>query len=127
MTVVLGEQSRLVKVMSLFFKMVWSGNEARWEVPFLLSTGITEEGQKRLEREGGGNRFRMAYIKVYIDITGNHDMESALGWVFFILGGAVVYTTNIGIFTNLLKTDDIPKSCYIAGFSTSPRKTPCIR
>ena len=51
-------------------------------------------------------------LNVGFDITGNDDIESALGWVFSILGGAVVYTTNIGMFTNILKTDSIPESCY---------------
>ena len=105
-----GKWQLVSEMIDIFFKMVWSGNESHWEVPFLLSAGITEDGQKRLDR--CGNRMMKAYIKLYIDITGNDDIESALGWVFSILGGAVVYTTNIGMFTNILKTDSIPESCY---------------
>ena len=105
-----GKWQLVSEMIDIFFKMVWSGNESHWEVPFLMSAGITEDGQKRLDRYG--NQLMKAYIKLYIDITGNDDIESALGWVFSILGGAVVYTTNIGMFTNILKTDSIPESCY---------------
>ena len=51
-------------------------------------------------------------MKIYIDITGNDDVESALGWVFSVAGGAVIYTTDLGVFTAILKTDGIPESCY---------------
>ena len=105
-----GKWQLVSEMIDIFFKMVWNGNESHWEVPFLMSAGVTEDGQKRLDR--CGNRMMKAYIKMYIDITGNDDIESALGWVFSILGGAVVYTTNIGMFTNILKTDSIPESCY---------------
>lgn len=106
-----GKWQLVSEMIDIFFKMVWSGNESHWEVPFLLSAGITEDGQKRLEKKGG-DRLMKAYVKLYIDITGNDDIESALGWVFATFGGAVVYTTNIGMFTNILKTDSIPESCY---------------
>ena len=105
-----GKWQLVSEMIDIFFKMVWNGNESHWEVPFLMSAGITEDGQKRLDR--CGNRMMNAYIKLYIDITGNDDIESALGWVFATFGGAVVYTTNIGMFTNILKTDSIPESCY---------------
>jgi len=105
-----GKWQLVSEMIDIFFKMVWSGNESHWEVPFLMSAGITEDGKKRLDR--CGNRLMRAYVNLYIDITGNDDIESALGWVFSILGGAVVYTTNIGMFTNILKTDSIPESCY---------------
>ena len=105
-----GKWQQFSEMIDIFFKMVWSGNESHWEVPFLMIAGITEDGQKRLDR--CGNRLMKAYIKLYINITGNDDIESALGWVFSILGGAVVYTSNIGMFTNILKTDSIPESCY---------------
>ena len=86
-----GKWQLVSEMIDIFFKMVWSGNESHWEVPFLMSAGITEDGQKRLDR--CGNRFMKAYVKLYIDITGNDDIESALGWVFATFGGAVVYTT----------------------------------
>ena len=105
-----GKWQLVSEMIDIFFKMVWSGNESHWEIPFLMSAGITEDGKKRLDR--CGNRLMKAYVNLYIDITGNDDIESALGWVFSILGGAVVYTTNIGMFTNILKTDSIPESCY---------------
>jgi len=105
-----GKWQLVSEMIDIFFKMVWNGNESHWEVPFLMSAGVTEDGQKRLDR--CGNRMMNAYIKLYIDITGNDDIESALGWVFATFGGAVVYTTNIGMFTNILKTDSIPESCY---------------
>ena len=105
-----GKWQLVSEMIDIFFKMVWNGNESHWEIPFLMSAGITEDGKKRLDM--CGNRLMKAYIKLYIDITGNDDIESALGWVFSILGGAVVYTTNIGMFTNILKTDSIPESCY---------------
>ena len=105
-----GKWQLVSEMIDIFFKMVWNGNESHWEIPFLMSAGITEDGKKRLDM--CGNRLMKAYIKLYIDITGNDDIESALGWVFSILGGAVVYTTNIGMFTNILKADEIPESCY---------------
>ena len=106
-----GKRQLVSEIIDLFFKMIWSGNESHWEIAFLLNASITEEGQKRL-MQNGCDRFAAIFSKVYIDITGNDDIESALGWVYSVFGGAVVYTTNIGMFTNILKTDDIPESCY---------------
>ena len=91
--------------------MIWNGDESHWEIAFLLNASITAEGQQRLMKNGC-DRFAAIFSKVYIDITGNDDIESALGWVYSVFGGAVVYTTNIGMFTNILKTDNIPESCY---------------
>ena len=92
--------------------MVWSGEGgSQWEVLFLLSASITEEGQKRIQ-EWGGSRFAGILMKLYTDITGNDDPESALSWCFAMVGGAMVYSTNLGVFTAILKTNDIPESCY---------------
>ena len=113
-----GKWQLVSEMIDIFFKMVWSGNESHWEIPFLMSAGITEDGKKRLDM--CGNRWMKAYVKLYIDITGNDDIESALGWVFSILGGAVVYTTNIGMFTNILKTDSIPERCKAQTGRISP-------
>ena len=106
-----GKRQFVSEIIGIFFEMVWNGDESHWEIAFLLNASITEEGQKRL-MENGCDRFPAIFAKVYIDITGNDDIESALGWVYSVFGGAVVYTTNIGMFTNILKTDDIPESCY---------------
>jgi len=106
-----GKRQLVSEIIDIFFKTIWNGSGVYWEVPFLLSTSITEDGQKRLEKSEC-NRFVAAFIKLYFDITGNNDPESALGWIFSTLGGAVIYTTNVGVFTNILKTDGIPESCY---------------
>ena len=106
-----GKRQLVSEVIDIFFKMIWHGNESKWEIPFLLSASITEEGQKRIEK-WGRNRLAGTLMKIYIDITGNDDVESALGWVFSVAGGAVIYTTDLGVFTAILKTDGIPESCY---------------
>ena len=106
-----GKRQLVSEIIDIFFKMIWNGDESHWEIAFLLNASITEEGQQRLMKNGG-DRFAAIFAKVYIDITGNDDIESALGWVYSVFGGAVVYTTNIGLFTNILKTDQIPESCY---------------
>ena len=106
-----GKRQLVSELIDIFFKMIWNGDGSHWEIAFLLSASITEDGQKRLMKNGC-DRFAAIFVKVYIDITGNDDIESALGWVYSIFGGAVVYVTNIGMFTNILKTDDIPESCY---------------
>ncbi|MBR5078159.1 MAG: TetR/AcrR family transcriptional regulator [Victivallales bacterium] len=106
-----GKRQLVSEIIDIFFKMIWNGDGSHWEISFLLSASITEDGKKRIMKSGC-NRLVLALIKVYIDITGNDDIESALGWVYAIFGGAVVYTTNLGLFTNILKTDDIPESCY---------------
>jgi len=106
-----GKRQLVSEVIDIFFKMFWSSNESQWEIPFLLSASITEEGQKRIEK-WGSSRMAGTLMKIYIDITGNDDVESALGWVFSIAGGAVIYTTDLGVFTSILKTDGIPESCY---------------
>ena len=106
-----GKRQLVSEVIDIFFKMIWHGNESKWEIPFLLSASITEEGQKRIEK-WGSSRMAGTLMKIYIDITGNDDVESALGWVFSVAGGAVIYTTDLGVFTAILKTDGIPESCY---------------
>ena len=106
-----GKRQLVSEIIDIFFKMIWNGDESHWEIAFLLNASITEEGQQRLMKNGG-DRFAAIFAKVYIDITGNDDIESALGWVYSVFGGAVVYTINIGLFTNILKTDQIPESCY---------------
>ena len=106
-----GKRQLVSEIIDIFFKTIWNGSGADWEVPFLLSSSITEDGQKRLEKSES-NRLVATFVKLYIDITGNDDIESALGWVFTILGGAVIYTTNLGVFTYILKTNGIPESCY---------------
>ena len=106
-----GKRQLVSEIIDIFFKMIWSENESHWEIAFLLNASITEEGQQRLMKNGC-DRFPAIFAKVYIDITGNDDIESALGWVYSVFGGAVVYTTNIGMFTNILKTGHIPESCY---------------
>jgi AcrR family transcriptional regulator len=106
-----GKRQLVSEVIDIFFKMIWSSNESQWEIPFLLSASITEEGQKRIEK-WGSSRMAGTLMKIYIDITGNDDVESALGWVFSVAGGAVIYTTDLGVFTAILKTDGIPESCY---------------
>ena len=106
-----GKRQLVSEIIDIFFKMIWNGDESHWEIAFLLNASITEEGQQRLMKNGG-DRFAAIFAKVYIEITGNDDIESALGWVYSVFGGAVVYTTNIGLFTNILKTDQIPESCY---------------
>ena len=106
-----GKRQLVSEVIDIFFKMIWSSNDSQWEIPFLLSASITEEGQKRIEK-WGRNRLAGTLMKIYIDITGNDDVESALGWVFSVAGGAVIYTTDLGVFTAILKTDGIPESCY---------------
>ena len=106
-----GKRQLVSEMIDIFFKMIWNGDETHWEIAFLLNASITEEGQKRL-MQNGSDRFAAIFAKVYTDITGNDDIESALGWVYSVFGGAVVYTTNIGLFTNILKTDNIPESCY---------------
>ena len=106
-----GKRQLVSEVIDIFFKTIWNGSGVYWEVPFLLSASITADGQKRLEKSAC-NRFVAAFMKLYFDITGNNDPESALGWIFSTLGGAVIYTTNVGVFTNILKTDGIPESCY---------------
>jgi len=106
-----GKRQLVSEIIDVFFKMIWSGDESHWEIAFLLSASITEDGQQRLMKQGC-DRFAAIFAKVYTDITGNDDIESALGWVYSIFGGAVVYTTNLGMFTNILKKDDIPESCY---------------
>jgi len=106
-----GKRQLVSEIIDIFFKMIWNGDESHWEIAFLLNASITEEGQKRL-MENGCDRFPAIFAKVYVDITGNDDIESALGWVYSVFGGAVVYTTNLGMFTNILKTDGIPESCY---------------
>ena len=106
-----GKRQLVSEIIDIFFKMIWNGDESHWEIAFLLNASITEEGQQRLMKNGG-DRFAAIFAKVYIDITGNDDIESALGWVYSVFRGAVVYTTNIGLFTNILKTDQIPESCY---------------
>ena len=106
-----GKRQLVSELIDIFFRMIWSGDGSHWEIAFLLSASITEDGQKRLMKRGC-DRFAAIFAKVYIDITGNDDIESALGWVYSIFGGAVVYTTNLGMFTNILKADNIPESCY---------------
>ena len=106
-----GKRQLVSEIIDIFFKMIWNGDGSHWEIAFLLSASITEDGQKRLMKNGC-DRFTAIFAKVYIDITGNDDIESALGWVYSTFGGAVVYVTNIGMFTNILKTDSIPESCY---------------
>ncbi len=106
-----GKRQLVSELIDIFYKMIWNGDESHWEIAFLLNASITEEGQQRLMKNGC-DRFAAIFAKVYIDITGNDDIESALGWVYSVFGGAVVYTTNIGMFTNILKTDNIPESCY---------------
>jgi len=106
-----GKRQLVSELIALFFEMIWNGDGSHWEIAFLLNASITEEGQRRLMKNGC-DRFPAIFAKVYIDITGNDDIESALGWVYSVFGGAVVYTTNIGMFTNILKTDHIPESCY---------------
>ena len=106
-----GKRQLVSEVIDIFFKMIWSSNDSQWEIPFLLSASITEEGQKRIEK-WGRNRLAGTLMKIYIDITGNDDVESALGWVFSVAGGAVIYTTDLGVFTAILKADGIPESCY---------------
>lgn len=106
-----GKRQLVSEIIDIFFKMIWNGDGSHWEIAFLLNASITEEGQQRLMKNGC-DRFAAIFAKVYIDITGNDDIESALGWVYSVFGGAVVYTTNIGLFTNILKTDEIPESCY---------------
>ena len=106
-----GKRQLVSEIIDIFFKMIWNGNESHWEIAFLLNASITEAGQERLKKNGS-DRFAAIFAKVYTDITGNDDIESALGWVYSVFGGAVVYTTNIGMFTNILKTDEIPESCY---------------
>ena len=106
-----GKRQLVSEVIDIFFRMIWNGDGSHWEVAFLLNASITEEGQRRLMKNGC-DRFAAIFAKVYTDITGNDDIESALGWVYSIFGGAVVYITNIGMFTNILKTDEIPESCY---------------
>ena len=106
-----GKRQLVSEIIDIFFKMIWNGSGSDWEVPFLLSSSITEDGQKRIEKSDS-NRLVATFVKVYIDITGNDDIESALGWMFSILGGAVIYTTNLGVFTYILKTNGIPESCY---------------
>ena len=106
-----GKRQLVSEMIDIFFKMIWNGDESHWELAFLLNASITEDGQKRLMKNGC-DRFPALFAKVYIDISGNDDIESALGWVYSVFGGAVVYTTNIGMFTNILKTDNIPESCY---------------
>ncbi|MBQ7207613.1 MAG: TetR/AcrR family transcriptional regulator [Lentisphaeria bacterium] len=106
-----GKRQLVSEIIDIFFKMIWNGDESHWEIAFLLSASITEDGQKRLMKNEC-DRFTAIFAKVYIDITGNDDIESALGWVYSVFGGAVVYTTNIGMFTNILKTDNVPESCY---------------
>ena len=106
-----GKRQLVSELIDIFFKMIWNGDESHWEIAFLLNASITEEGQKRLMKNEC-DRFPALFAKVYIDITGNDDIESALGWVYSVFGGAVVYTTNIGMFTNILKTGNIPESCY---------------
>ncbi len=106
-----GKRQLVSEIIDLFFKMIWSSNESQWEIPFLLSAGITEAGQKRIQQRGS-SRFAGVLMKVYVDVTGNDDIESALGWVFSVAGGAVIYTINLGVFTAILKADGIPESCY---------------
>jgi len=106
-----GKRQLVSEMIDIFFKMIWNGDESHWEIAFLLNASITEDGQERLMKNGC-DRFPALFTKMYIDITGNDDIESALGWVYSVFGGAVVYTTNIGMFTNILKTDNIPESCY---------------
>ena len=106
-----GKRQLVSELIDIFFKMIWNGDGSHWEIAFLLSASITEEGQQRLMKNGC-DRFAAIFAKVYTDITGNDDIESALGWVYSVFGGAVVYTTNIGMFTNILKADEIPESCY---------------
>ena len=106
-----GKRQFVSELIDIFFRMIRNGDGSHWEIAFLLSASITEEGQRRL-LEHGCDRFPAIFAKIYIDITGNDDIESALGWVYSIFGGAVVYVTNIGMFTNILKADDIPESCY---------------
>ena len=104
-----GKRQLVSEVIDIFFKMIWSSNDSQWEIPFLLSASITEEGQKRIEK-WGSSRFAGVLMKVYVDVTGNDDVESALGWVFSVAGGAVIYTTDLGVFTAILKADGIPES-----------------
>ena len=106
-----GKRQLVSEIIDIFFKMIWNGDKSHWEIAFLLNASITEEGQQRLMKNGC-DRFAAIFAKVFIDITGNDDIESALGWVYSVFGGAVVYTTNIGLFTNILKTGQIPESCY---------------
>ena len=106
-----GKRQLVSEMIDIFYKMIWNGDESHWEIAFLLNASITEDGQKRLMKNEC-DRFPALFAKVYIDITGNDDIDSALGWVYSVFGGAVVYTTNIGMFTNILKTDNIPESCY---------------
>ena len=106
-----GKRQLVSEMIDIFFKMIWNGDESHWEIAFLLNASITEEGQQRLMKNGC-DRFAAIFAKVYIDITGNDDIESALGWVYSVFGGAVVYTTNLGMSTNILKTGHIPESCY---------------
>ena len=106
-----GKRQLVSELIDIFYRMIWNGDETHWEIAFLLNASITEDGQKRLMKNGV-DRFAALFAKVYIDITGNDDIESALGWVYSVFGGAVVYTTNIGMFTNILKTENIPESCY---------------
>ena len=106
-----GKRQLVAEVIELFFKMVWNGDESQWEVLFLLSGSITEEGLKRIQR-WGSDRLVGILMKIYTDITGNQDMESALSWVFSIFGGAVIYSTNLGLFTAIIKANGIPESCY---------------
>ena len=106
-----GKRQLVSELIDFFYKMIWNGDESHWEIAFLLNASITEEGQQRL-MNNGSDRFAAIFAKVYIDITGNDDIESALGWIYSVFGGAVVYTTNIGMFTNILKTGHIPESCY---------------
>ena len=106
-----GRRQLVSEIIDIFFRMIWNDDESHWEISFLLSASITADGQKRLEKSEI-NRLVAAFVRLYVDITGNDDIESALGWVYSTFGGAVIYTTNLGVFTNILKTGSVPESCY---------------
>ncbi len=106
-----GQRQLVAEIIEILFQLIWSGDSSHWVNLFLLNATMTPEGRRKVG-ERVSERMARPLIRLYQDITGDADTESALGWAFTVAGGAAVYSTHSEVFTSLLNQERLPESCY---------------
>ena len=106
-----GKRQFVTEAITILFKLISGGETSRLVNLFLMTASVTAEGQQKI-KTGISNGIVEIFMQIYMNVSGNKDIETAFAWTLNIAGGAVLYSVNSDLFASVFANGVIPASSY---------------
>ena len=105
-----GKKQLISDLIDIFYKMLYNDGEPLWSHVLLARVTLSDIGNREIINECVAQPILKIFEDVYLQITGNKDINSARCWAIHIAGGVAILITNTVILTD-------PKSDIDANYS----------